>query len=75
MFDTELPRPGLNRIINDLGVSIVNRTDRLASDISHNNAQIEKLEKAHSRVLLLAFGLIFLSPFIMAVVIMMKNLW
>jgi len=30
--------------LNALGTSLVNRTDRLASDISHNNAQIEKLQ-------------------------------
>jgi hypothetical protein len=30
--------------LNALGASLVNRTDRLASDISHNNAQIEKLQ-------------------------------
>jgi hypothetical protein len=40
----ELPRPGLNRIINDLGASVANRTDRLASDISYNAAQIERLQ-------------------------------
>lgn len=30
--------------VNDLGDSLVNRTDRLESDVSNNNFQIEKLK-------------------------------
>jgi hypothetical protein len=34
-----------SRDVLDLGASVVNRDGRLASGISHNNAQIEKLQR------------------------------
>lgn len=40
---TELPGAAFDRQIRELGDSMMNRTDRLASDTSHNNAEIEKL--------------------------------
>jgi hypothetical protein len=44
MMSNEQPGATLDRRIKDLGDSLVERTDRIASDIAHCNAQIEKLK-------------------------------
>jgi hypothetical protein len=55
----DLPGAAIDRQILDLGASIVGRTDRLASDVSHNNEQIEALQLQIARVAII-FGVVAL---------------
>ena len=49
----------IDRQILELSATIVGRTDRLASDVSHNNEQIETLQVQIARVTII-FGVVAL---------------
>ncbi|MFZ0495279.1 MAG: hypothetical protein WBE80_07405 [Methylocella sp.] len=48
------PGAALDSQIRELGASIVDRTDRLASDVSHNNKQIETLAARMGQVAIIS---------------------
>ena len=53
------PGAAIDRQILELSATIVGRTDRLASDVSHNNEQIETLQVQIARVTII-FGVVAL---------------
>ena len=53
------PGAAIDRQILELSATIVGRTDRLASDVSHNNEQIETLQVQLARVMII-FGVVAL---------------
>jgi hypothetical protein len=59
MCTKDSPGAVIDRQILELGASIVGRTDRLASDVSHNNEQIEALQLQIARVAII-FGVVAL---------------
>jgi hypothetical protein len=67
MYMKEQPGAAIDSQLRELGASLVERTDRLASDISHNNEQIEKLQSRVAWVAIIS-GLV-------ALVIVMRLLW